>query len=93
MKNGSESGSDIQITEKLFNAIPGMEESGWKYTDYKKILSEKSDVNFFTQCRNIIFKLKNNKNSWPFLKPVDPKQVLDYYDVIKEPMGKLICDV
>jgi len=31
-------------------------------------------------------KIKQNKNSWPFLKPVDPSEVLDYYEVIKEPM-------
>jgi len=26
--------------------------------------------------------------SWPFREPVDPKEVPDYYAVIKEPMGK-----
>jgi histone acetyltransferase len=27
--------------------------------------------------------------AWPFLYPVNPDEVLDYYDVITEPMGKL----
>ena len=27
--------------------------------------------------------------SWPFLTPVNPNEVPDYYRVIKEPMGKL----
>jgi hypothetical protein len=30
--------------------------------------------------------LLDHENSWPFRKPVDPKKVPDYYDVIKEPM-------
>lgn len=28
--------------------------------------------------------------SWPFLQPVDPKDVPDYYDIVPEPMGKLL---
>ena len=50
------------------------------------IKNDYTNVNFFTQCRNIIAKMKNNKNSWPFLKPVDPKEVPNYYETIKEPM-------
>lgn len=30
--------------------------------------------------------VKANDNSWPFLEPVDRKEVTDYYDVIKEPI-------
>ena len=26
--------------------------------------------------------------AWPFIDPVDPAEVPDYYDVIKDPMGK-----
>ena len=26
--------------------------------------------------------------AWPFLEPVDPDEVPDYYNVIKEPMGE-----
>ena len=26
--------------------------------------------------------------AWPFLEPVDPTEVPDYYNIIKEPMGK-----
>lgn len=29
-----------------------------------------------------------HKNAWPFIKAVDTKKVPDYYDVIKDPMGK-----
>lgn len=35
----------------------------------------------------------DHKNAWPFLKAVDTKRVPDYYDVIKDPMGKYKCCV
>jgi histone acetyltransferase len=73
--------------EKLFYAIPGVEESGYSYEEYEKFAkNENNNTNFYTQCRNIINKIKSNKNSWPFLKPVDSKEVPDYYEVIKDPM-------
>ena len=77
-----------EITEELFNVIPGMKESGWEYSDYKKQLEieKEGNINFITQCRNIINKLKKNKNSWPFREPVNEEQVQDYYKKIKEPM-------
>ncbi len=49
--------------------------------------SSENNVNLLTQCRNIIQKIRQNKNSWPFLTPVNKSEVLDYYDVIKDPMG------
>ena len=77
-----------KINEELFNAIPGMKLSGWTYEDYLKQLESEKDgnTNFISQCRNIIMKLKSNKNSWPFKEPVNAQQVPDYYDTIKEPM-------
>jgi hypothetical protein len=32
--------------------------------------------------------LLENVNSWAFQKPVDSRKVPDYYNIIKEPMGK-----
>jgi nucleosome-remodeling factor subunit BPTF len=32
--------------------------------------------------------LQSHKMAWPFLEPVDPSEVPDYYAVIKDPMGK-----
>ena len=26
--------------------------------------------------------------AWPFLEPVDENEVTDYYQIVKEPMGK-----
>ena len=28
-----------------------------------------------------------HRSAWPFLNPVDPEQVSDYYNIIKDPMG------
>ena len=88
-KKNKENEENIEITEELFNCIPGMKESGWTYKDYKiQCENEKQgdNVNFLTQCRNIIIKLKSHPNSWPFKEPVDPQYVQDYYQKIKEPM-------
>ena len=88
-KKNKENEENIEITEELFNCIPGMKESGWTYKDYKiQCENEKQgdNVNFLTQCRNIIIKLKAHPNSWPFKEPVDPQYVQDYYQKIKEPM-------
>lgn len=35
--------------------------------------------------------LQNYVHVWPFLEPVSIEDVTDYYDIIKDPMGKLIC--
>jgi histone acetyltransferase len=88
-KNQDENNSKIKISENLFNLIPGIKENNWEYTDYMNLINNSnSNLNFLSQCRNVINKLKMYKNSWPFHNPVDVKDVPDYYDVIKEPMGK-----
>lgn len=39
-------------------------------------------------CTNVVY-LQTHKMGWPFLEPVDPVEVPDYYTIIKDPMGKL----
>jgi len=77
------------LSENLFLNIPGVTDGGWEYKDYLNLANNNTNINFYTQCKNIIDKLRSDKNSWPFHKPVDLKEVPDYYDVIKEPMGKI----
>ena len=78
---------DLVISKKLFDKIPGISESLWQYKDYEHMIkNDHNNINFFTQCRNLVTKIKQNKNSWPFLKPVDPKYVQDYYEIIKDQM-------
>jgi hypothetical protein len=75
------------LTETMFRIIPGIEDSGWEYKDYENFI--KNDINnenFYTQCKKLLDKIRNNKNSWPFLKPVETSEAIDYYEVIKEPM-------
>lgn len=35
----------------------------------------------------VLEQVKDHPYTWPFLKPVDPKEVPDYYDIIKDPIG------
>lgn len=45
------------------------------------------------KVRSILHKLKGDKSSWPFLKPVDPEEVPEYYDYIKFPVDlKTMCE-
>lgn len=34
--------------------------------------------------------MHENPDAWPFKEPVDARDVPDYYDVIKDPVGKMI---
>jgi len=36
----------------------------------------------------LINELTAHPRAWPFLKPVNEKEVPDYYQIIKHPMGK-----
>lgn len=40
--------------------------------------------------QTLMNQIKAHKSAWPFLQPVDAKEVPDYYKVIKEPMGMLL---
>ncbi len=78
------------ITEKLFDLIPGLKESGWDYKeDYLPDAKNERKVDFISQCRNIIIRIREEKTSQPFHFPVNKEMVADYYDVITDPMGKL----
>jgi histone acetyltransferase len=67
--------------------IPGIQESGWDYEkDYLPLTKNEQKLDFITQCRNIINKIKEEKSSQPFLYPVNREQVVDYYEIIKDPM-------
>lgn len=39
----------------------------------------------------LLSELQNHPSAWAFLQPVDRSIVNDYYEVIKEPMGKLFA--
>lgn len=33
--------------------------------------------------------MHDHVDAWPFKEPVDARDVPDYYDIIKDPMGKI----
>ncbi len=71
----------------MFEAIPGITESGWDYEkDYIPLTKNEVQLDFITQCRNIITKVREEKISQPFHYPVNKEMVTDYYEIIKEPM-------
>jgi hypothetical protein len=37
--------------------------------------------------RDVLRSIKEHPSAWPFLQPVDKNEVLDYYDVIRDPIG------
>jgi hypothetical protein len=39
----------------------------------------------------IVEDMQNYTHAWPFLEPVNIDDVADYYDIIKDPMGKSHC--
>ncbi|KAK4328159.1 hypothetical protein Pmani_001432 [Petrolisthes manimaculis] len=53
----------------------------WNYPCQKK-LSPKD----YSELKKVTKSLIQHKNAWPFLEPVDPSEVPDYYKVVKEPM-------
>lgn len=59
------------------------EESGWKPPQ----LSEEELNALQVNLREVLAKMKDHPASWPFHKPVDRREVPDYYEVIKDPIG------
>lgn len=45
---------------------------------------------YYCTKTSVKFYFQSHKMAWPFLEPVDPNEVPDYYTVIKDPMGKLL---
>ncbi|XP_064622398.1 nucleosome-remodeling factor subunit BPTF-like isoform X2 [Lineus longissimus] len=48
----------------------------------RKVLIEKD----FEVLRRVVKGMQTHKMAWPFVEPVDPDEVPDYYEIIKEPM-------
>ncbi|XP_013060531.2 nucleosome-remodeling factor subunit NURF301-like isoform X2 [Biomphalaria glabrata] len=46
----------------------------------------------YQQLQKLLKDLQGHKMSWPFLQPVDPKEVPDYYDIVHEPMDLTIVE-
>jgi len=70
--------------------IRGVKEAGWKMSSVyisKPLVPRRSPLADLQAKLSYIWKqVKSLKDAWPFLEAVDHNLVVDYYNVIKEPM-------
>ncbi|KAL0476949.1 histone acetyltransferase [Acrasis kona] len=60
--------------------VPGLKEAGYRQPNEAQTKSIQDALT------NILKAVKNHEDSWPFSKPVDPKEAPDYDTIVKEPM-------
>ncbi|RPB25272.1 histone acetyltransferase GCN5 [Terfezia boudieri ATCC MYA-4762] len=66
-------------------SIPALKESGWSPA-MDELSREAKHGPHFAQLQHLLNELQNHQSAWPFLQPVNPDEVQDYYNVILEPM-------
>ncbi|KAF2731596.1 Bromodomain-containing protein [Polyplosphaeria fusca] len=66
-------------------SIPAIRQSGWSPAMDELARAPRHGPNY-NALLHLLNDLQNNSNAWPFQQPVNKDEVLDYYDVIKEPM-------
>jgi len=74
---------DITIDPK---DVPGLRETGWslEMAMNERRIAPRSADNYYLE--RLLRELRGHPQAWPFQKPVDGDEVVDYYDVIKNPM-------
>lgn len=87
------SNSKNRITRIIDRAknIPGLLESGWNPEDAKRTLEliESNQTNndlLYDMMKSLLNELQTHPAAWPFLKPVNKKEVPQYYEMIQYPM-------
>ncbi|XP_043236674.1 histone acetyltransferase KAT2A-like [Amphibalanus amphitrite] len=73
------------------DCIPGIREAGWKSPDKSSRVTRHSDELGNAELlqgtlRTLLQNMRQHSAAWPFLSPVDPNDVPDYYEFIKYPM-------
>jgi len=66
-------------------SIPAIKETGWS-PDMDALARQPRHNPSHAMLMHLLSSLQNSTNAWPFLQPVNKDEVLDYYDVIKQPM-------
>ncbi|KAF2465877.1 histone acetyltransferase GCN5 [Lindgomyces ingoldianus] len=66
-------------------SIPAIRALGWS-PEMDELAREPRRGPHFNEFRRFLYQIQNHKQAWPFLKPVDKDEVLDYYNVITSPM-------
>ena len=74
---------DLKAIDPL--TIPAIKNSGWSPVMDELARAPRHGPNY-NALLHLLNDMQNNSNAWPFQQPVNKDEVLDYYDVIKEPM-------
>lgn len=68
-------------------SIPGVREAGW---DEQSIMEPSKQENGLKErLSKLLSEVWDHNDSWPFRKPVNEEEVIDYRKYIKKPMGIL----
>lgn len=66
-------------------SIPAIKATGWSPAMDELSRQPRRSARFH-EIQKVLNKIQNNKQAWPFLKPVDENEVPDYYNVISYPI-------
>ncbi|KAI6713585.1 histone acetyltransferase GCN5 [Diplocarpon mali] len=66
-------------------SIPAIRDSGWS-PDMDELARQPRHGPNYNQLLHLLNDMQNHASAWPFNHPVNSEEVLDYYEVIKEPM-------
>ena len=77
--------------------IKGVVEAGWKADDeldeQASLMDIAKEKALHTWFRTSLREVRSHEDKWPFTDPVNPVQVPDYYDVVKDPVDlKMIAE-
>ncbi|RPA83723.1 histone acetyltransferase GCN5 [Ascobolus immersus RN42] len=67
------------------STIPALVQSGWS-PEMDELARQPKHGPHFAQLQHLLNELQNHNSAWPFLQPVNKEEVLDYYNVITNPM-------
>lgn len=88
-------------TQAPIESISGVKEAGWTPETsgshkYKILLREgmvePTQENLFKFMQVFLKEVKKQEEAWPFAEPVNPHDVLDYYDVINDPVDLTLIE-
>lgn len=82
--------NDSVISEDLFNAIPGMKESGWTYNIYMTNLEQQKKMCLLEACRELLKKIKADSNNMIFFDDLDT--IIGYKEKIPKPINIPMID-
>lgn len=66
-------------------SIQAIKDTGWS-PDMDALARQPRHNPSHALLMHLLSQLQNSTNAWPFLQPVNKDEVLDYYEVIKQPM-------